>query len=45
MMFLPIIALIVATSLATGGIDAVVLTLDSTIRDIVAAIVNFVRSL
>jgi hypothetical protein len=44
MMVFPVLALIVAASMATGGMDAVLLTLDSAIRHIVSAVVNLARS-
>ncbi len=43
-MAIPMFALIVAGSMATGGIDAVLVTLEGTIREALTSIVNFVRS-
>ena len=42
---IPMAALVVAGSMATGGVDAVLITLEGTIREALTSIVNFVRSL
>lgn len=41
---IPMLALIVAGSMAGGGVDAVLITIEGTIRETCTAIVNFVRS-
>jgi hypothetical protein len=39
----PLIALVVAASLANGGVDGLLYGLDSTVRQLLAAVVDFVR--
>ena len=43
-MAIPMLALIVAGSMATGGVDAVLISVEGTIREALTTIVNFVRS-
>lgn len=43
-MAIPMLALIVAGSMATGGVDAVLIALEGTIREALTTVVNFVRS-
>ena len=42
-MAIPLIALVVAASLANGGVDGLLYGLDSTVRQVLAAVVDFVR--
>ena len=42
-MAIPLIALVVAASLANGGVDGLLYGVDSTVRDVLAAVVDFVR--
>ena len=43
MIAIPLIALLVAASLANGGVDGLLYGIDSTVRQVLAAAVNFVR--
>jgi hypothetical protein len=45
MMFIPLLALLVFSSYATGGGHALLLTLDSIVRTVWQSVVNFVSSL
>lgn len=45
MLAIPVLALVVAGSMSTGGLDAVLLTLESTIRHTVNAGLAFVTKL
>ena len=42
-MAIPLIALMVAASLANGGVDGLLYGIDSTVRQVLAAVVDFVR--
>ena len=42
-MAIPLIALVVAASLANGGVDGLLYGIDSTVRQVLAAVVDFVR--
>ena len=41
---IPMLALIVAGSMASGGVDAVLISIEGTIRETFTAIVDFVKS-
>jgi hypothetical protein len=43
-MAIPMLALIIAGSMASGGVDAALITIEGTIREALTTIVNFVRS-
>ncbi len=43
-MVIPIIALAVALSMANGGIDAVLVALESTVRSALTSMVSFIKS-
>jgi len=43
MMAIPLIALLVAASLANGGVDGLLYGIDSTVRQVGAAVVGFFR--
>jgi hypothetical protein len=45
MMVIPILALVVASSMAGGGVDTVLITVDRYIREGLTAVVIFLRSL
>ena len=42
-MAIPVIALVVAASLASGGVDGLLYGIDGAVRQVVAAVVDFVR--
>ena len=42
-MAIPLIALVVAASLANGGVDGLLYGIDSAVRQVLAAVVDFVR--
>ena len=42
-MAIPLIALVVAASMANGGVDGLLYGIDSTVRQVLAAVVDFVR--
>jgi hypothetical protein len=43
-MVIPIVALAVALSMANGGIDAVLVALESTVRSALTSMVSFIKS-
>jgi hypothetical protein len=43
-MAIPMLALIIAGSMASGGVDAALITIEGTIREALTTIVNFIRS-
>jgi hypothetical protein len=45
MLAIPVVALVVAGSMSTGGLNAVVLTLESTIRHTLNAALTFITKL
>jgi hypothetical protein len=44
-MAIPLLALVVAASMASGGVDAVLIGLEGAVRETFTSIVNFIRGL
>ena len=45
MVAIPIVALIVASTMSAGGIDAMLIMVDDAVRTIITSVVDFVRAL
>ena len=45
MVAIPIVALIVASTMSAGGIDAMLIMLDGVVRTTITSVVDFVRAL